>query len=471
MRKLDAQHISKSNAHETFPLWDCSHALPPTIAMDPLVRSQYPEILDGDWVNLGYHTKPVAGLYDLEAQPKKHLLFNYSAWSDPLGSVRDNQRVNTVFTEDDYTRLCSYAEPVFQLASRMLESPGSLDLFYYILYGKRDPLPAQYNHKGEPCSELRLKDMGKGHRREQARDALERLADSLAFEIDDPRDDERIRGTHAWTAATTAQLRTRQGVNVKRNNSNAKNGIASIIHINKADLRRLEGFRARCDQATRREADSLRLVLFRLQFKIANTLCHEITHALEHARNDTLFTYRINEQLARYDLTRNSIGTVTQVNEPYFGKQSLAELGACWENHVFGGKIQLGAEPEYPLIITKWPSFIADTDVPHRRGFKGTATNYIVPMHYICNLHTQAFWDKTTWTQIGDHTALHIRKLIGWRVPKPAALKLDETWDPYESEEGTNRTTAHNNNRVSREIKDEPDPSCCQANDKTALPG
>lgn len=95
----------------------------------------------------------------------------------------------------------------------------------------------------------------------------------------------------------------------------------------------------------------------------------------------------------------------------------MAEVGNCWENQVFGGKVSWSGETSDPLFVSKWPSFLtSDDDIPARGKEKHTARKYFVSFHFIRNTHLQSFWDKA---EPSDSTALYIKKTIGTSYLNP----------------------------------------------------
>ena len=105
-------------------------------------------------------------------------------------------------------------------------------------------------------------------------------------------------------------------------------------------------------------------------------------------------------------------------NEPFLENDIVAELGYCWENAVLGGSIQWANQVDHPLFFSRWPSFLTDGDYPRRAKYKGTATQYVVPLYYLRNIHRQDFWDNL---KADDATALYIKEIVGILITNPDA--------------------------------------------------
>ena len=99
-----------------------------------------------------------------------------------------------------------------------------------------------------------------------------------------------------------------------------------------------------------------------------------------------------------------------ELDEPFYKDETMAEIGYCWENQVFGGNVMWSRKASDPLFVSKWPNFFTDGDHPTRAKQKHTARRYIVSSHFVKNLHRQAFWDNV---RPGDETALYIKKTVG----------------------------------------------------------
>ena len=152
-----------------------------------------------------------------------------------------------------------------------------------------------------------------------------------------------------------------------------------------------------------------------------------------------------------------AIGT----EEPFYKSETMAEIGSSWENHVFGGKIFWSGNTGDPLFISKWPTFLDTDDYVPRCGTEyRTARKYVVPAHFIKNMHRQSFWDRAA---SADITALLIKKTTGIEYVNPDAeavsVNSSETKWPRDQSTG----------RVSREKEGRPvaDPSSMRANENS----
>ena len=130
----------------------------------------------------------------------------------------------------------------------------------------------------------------------------------------------------------------------------------------------------------------------------------------------------------------------------------MAEIGNSWENQVFGGKIiWSGESASDPLFVSKWPSFLTLSDgdpYPTRGREKTTARKYLVPFHYIMNLHRQEFWDSI---RHDDVEALYIKKIVGieYQNPDQSARSSDSSQDECPRDEGSSRVDREKNCRGS----------------------
>ena len=146
--------------------------------------------------------------------------------------------------------------------------------------------------------------------------------------------------------------------------------------------------------------------------------------------------------------------------EPFYQKESAAEIGMSWENQVFGGRITWsGDSASDPLFVSKWPSFLTEEDPHPRRGKeKRTARKYVVPFHYVRNLHRLEFWNNV---KSDDDTALYVKKTIGIEYsnedPEATSINSSEIDWPLQDQ---------NSARVDRERQGrQEDPSRAHANE------
>lgn len=99
-------------------------------------------------------------------------------------------------------------------------------------------------------------------------------------------------------------------------------------------------------------------------------------------------------------------------DEPFYRAETVAEIGNSWENQVFGGKITWAGQCGDPMFVSKWPSFQIriGADCPRRGKEARSAREYVMPFHFVANLHRQSFWDQRI---RDDVTALHVKRTIG----------------------------------------------------------
>ena len=338
----------------------------------------------------------------------------------------------------------------------MLESPASLDTLYQIVYSPRDFAKEHSEFGGLPVFEFPKLDTARETRHKKAKEALHRLAGSLCFLVENPDDS----STEDCCAMATPSFAVQPyGINIA-DNSPAPAGIGSLIRINESHLVKL-------GQLLMHKDDN-QAQIFSLQFRIATSICHDIAHAVGHAANIGLLLESIIES------TYDELAVLTKVqrrkkpvrfNEPFFEQDPVAELGYLWEQTVLGGTIQWASEVSHPLFFGDWPSFLTDSNNPRRAGFKRTATQYVVPMHYLRNLHRQEFWDAIS---ADDTTALRIKKVVGIKV-----TNIDADNDPLgfpcaqDGTEDSSPTDGSDSFRVCKDGKGR-DPSRAKANESPA---
>ncbi|KAK4693206.1 hypothetical protein P7C71_g4152, partial [Lecanoromycetidae sp. Uapishka_2] len=337
---------------------------------------------------------------------------------------------------------------------------------------RRERLPVEWDHKGESCWVLHPSDPNKSatSKRKEASEALDRLAKSLRWQVITPDSTDPVHGYYALTAYSTKEFP--EGINIKSDDESEKTGLASIIKISDSNLEKIQRLRSLQDDGASRDC------LLRIHFSLAVAFCHEIAHAIEFGQNYDLLQRRISDMEQRRD--NMYTGRFPESNEPYFGDETLAEIGYCWENQVFGGQIHMGIGSKYPLFVVKWPTFDSDTSVPMRQGFKGTATRYIVPMYYLWNVRSTDFWEKLSKLSqkkapkgkapVAQDDSLRIKKQIGYRLVRPDRLEQDPEWNAADSSEGEYGTAPptgamRGSNRIDRKRRRiEPDPSSLLAN-------
>ena len=372
--------------------------------MDARTRDKYSTFIEEDWARLGYLDPPSSQEYGLGLTLPKLPIFHHKHHSRPIvGHVIWSQ-----YSDTQYEKLCAELDPALRLASAMLQSPASLDLVYKIIYGPRRFPRERMDYEGQTVLEIECTETNET-RRDMARKALSRLAESLSFIAEDPKED----GKNNCDVIVSHSLALHSyGINIA-DDSGTPRGIASIIHLNRNHLSKLSILLGQ-------DGDNTSQILT-LQFKLAVSICHNVVHAIGHAADLTLLldaimesTYRDLATLENTERSKERVGS----NEPFLENESVAELGYSWENAVLGGTVQWANQVDHPLFFSEWPSFLTDGDYPRRAAYGRTTIQYVVPLHYLRNIHRQEFWDNM---KGGDTTALHIQGVIGILVTNPDA--------------------------------------------------
>ena len=387
--------------------------------MDARTRDKYSTFTDEDWTRLGYLDPPSSEEYELGLSLLKLPIFHFRRLSkDKVGHM-----IWTQFIDAQNAKLCGKLDPVFRLASAMLQSPASLDHLYKIIYGpRRIPFKA-IGGVNQPVFETERVETDET-RRNMAKKALNRLAESLSFVVECPK--KNVKDNCDAVVSHSTALHP-YSINIA-DDSGTPRGIASVIRLNRIHLSKLSILHAR-------DGDSTSQILS-LQFSMAVSICHNVAHAVGQATNLTLLlstimksTYR---DLAKINKPQGSRERVKS-NEPFVENESVAELGYSWENAVLGGAVQWTNQVDHPVFFSKWPSFLTNGDYPRRARFAPTTTQYVVSLHYLRNIHRQSFWDSI---KASDDTALHIQKIVGIRVTNADADHKDHIFYTHPTPEG-----------------------------------
>ena len=370
--------------------------------MDARTRDKYSTFFEEDWARLGYLDPPSSQEYGLGLTLPKLPIFHHKHHARPIvGHVIWPQ-----YSDTQYEKLCAELDPGLRLASAMLQSPASLDLVYKIIYGPRRFPRERMDYEGQPVFEIEYIETNET-RRNMAKKALNRLAESLSFIAENPKED----GKKNCDAIVSHSLVLHSyGINIA-DDSGTPRGIASIIRLDRNHLSKLTILLGQDGENTSQ--------ILTLQFKLAVSICHNIVHAIGHAADLALLldaimesTYRDLATLENTERSKKRVGS----NEPFLENERVAELGYSWENAVLGGTVQWANQVDHPLFFSKWPSFLTDGDYPRRAAYDKLTTQYVVPLHYLRNIHRQEFWDNM---KAGDTTALHIQGLVGILVTNP----------------------------------------------------
>ena len=129
-------------------------------------------------------------------------------------------------------------------------------------------------------------------------------------------------------------------------------------------------------------------------FSLAITLCHELAHAVAHAR------------FGNYDDLA-----------PGFEDQHFSEDGFDWENCIFGGCIQKAGGV---LTLIEWPSpELFEDYMRHVCGggmFVQSAPKSEVQLKFrVPTSHVGSLFDKTFWQNLSTADGLKVPKLMGYR--------------------------------------------------------
>lgn len=225
--------------------------------MDSQTRSNYTSILKEDWVELGYQREDDQGL-----KKKTHPVFQRTNESRPPGAEYIWPQYKS---ESEYDQMYAEMGVILQMASNMLESPKSLDFLYQVAYSPRKISDGGLSNQGRPCSEFGWAEPPPNPMvRQDARNALRRLSQSLTFQVDDPEANPAVRGSVAVTKWTREYFRN----GVKMNDVSSRSGMASKITLNAAYTRKLMELDAQEGDATHQKMS--------LQVMMAKSLCHEI---------------------------------------------------------------------------------------------------------------------------------------------------------------------------------------------------
>lgn len=284
----------------------------------------------------------------------------------------------------------------------MLESPGSLDFIYELLYGPRTA--TNFLHNGQLVESFGANDdvnVDVEDRHKLAKRALGRLSQSIMFRFEGDYGEHRMEGSNGATYATFQSGHLR-GINITED-SGEPQGIASLIILHQKFVTQLSQLRSR--------PGNNKLQIKHLQFRLAVLIGHEVIHALCQARDGALLhECQLSAQEGR--------PPVSSTTEPFRRDEIVSEPGSSWENQLFGGKIT--SHPtnlDAAMLLTEWPSHMTHSDYyPTRGEYNDEAMQYIIPLHFIRQMHRHAFW-----AEMGDEdsTALYIKKIVGMRRRLP----------------------------------------------------
>jgi hypothetical protein len=297
-------------------------------------------------------------------------------------------------TDDQFQQFTNTLSLVFQLATKIATSPASLEYFYYVLYSVRGELVVPSSDRDSSTKRFaKTYSIGPGETARRVGAALERLASSLKWAFTHP-ETWPMEGSKAVTVWDTQDL-SRPTMIVE---DAACRGAPSRIHLSTTFLTTLESLYS--------QAGNNRNQILNVQFQMAKTILHELTHALDYAINNYAFTMAT---MLKNGHTVQTLPSTLKIvaREPYFEGEEIAELGCSWENYVFGGYVdwKIG-ETSMPSFVREWPSFLSG--YKFTRGAPDSSPvrrQWVVPMTWLRRLHRQEFWDAV---DPGDVRALHI---------------------------------------------------------------
>lgn len=217
-------------------------------------RARYPQILEADWVALGYIGLSERLERDMGLEGEIHDLFQYSVNGRPM-PIWENQN------RGQYHAILAVLKPVFRLATKFLLSPASLDWFYHLIYAPRTLTDPLVQHNGDDVYEYRRDGTPRKERYEKAKAALQRLARIHTISLNDFNV-----GNDAEGCTRIGTAFSEQGVNIK-DDSSTKSGIGFHTAINWGFIRQLMEF---C-----MDGGDSRTYMFVLGTKMAVTWIHE----------------------------------------------------------------------------------------------------------------------------------------------------------------------------------------------------
>ena len=374
--------------------------------MNTKARKEHSELNREDWISHAYTP--------IEKADKKvgsdlsnaiHPMFSYEL--DELPHRATSKARWGKLTFEDYELLY----PFLRLVTQLLESAPSCDAICSIAYGHRNPSPENIVHSGVPVFEFHKHNLPPFYVREAAGKVLKRLGKSIRFHLIELEHSDD--GANGHTFGVTRGFP--QGIAVTDRPQDR--GVASMVLLDLKFLTMLKELLV--------ETLGKQFQILKLYFEMANTLCHEIMHAINLASASEL----LNQYLERGDHVKLPLFA-----EPFYQGQNVAELGYFWENHVFGGACNQSVPiREDPVYIAEWPSWIfRDQDEqPEKHPPKRRALKWLVSAYYIKNIQTQEFWNRINAHHSQDLFVLRIRKRVAVKCFIPFNyMDYDETWDP-----------------------------------------
>ena len=375
--------------------------------MDNGARTDCSPVLPEDWVSHGYAHEYRDERVGHELVNDIHSMFSYELDHIPR-RARTKARWGKL-TREEYELL----DQPLRLATQWLESAASSDAICSLVYGYRYTPPGNPTFRRAPVSEFCKHDLPFAIASRRARDVLDRLGDTIRFQATDRDEGLGMRqGVHGSTWPSTHFYPDGIAINGRPE----KTGLACITRLHPDYLNVLKELL--------KEPWEKEFQILKLYFEIAITICHEVMHAIDFAREtDLLKIY-----LEMGDNVR-----LVAFNEPFYEDQRVAEIGFFWENHVFGGAFnQSTPEPANAIFLGQWPSllFRDKKHQPERTPPTRVCFRWLVSAYYIRNSLTQEFWDHVTVHHPHDLLALRVRRTLAHKVElEQDDDDYDKAWD------------------------------------------
>ena len=322
--------------------------------------------------------------------------------------------------------------PILRLASAILDTEACFKLWYTIINAEPVIDEDQSEKAGETITTIQTINIyssvnpSPAELREEFRRTVVHISHFLQIGLFDPNDPSLADVQRASHVDGFTQYEVDQKICMRTSHRPRIEGIGSKMSISTrtlSEISRLESLEPKTPAIINK--------ILRLQFSVANTIGHELTHVVAAA-------------------------TRLAAVEPYYNDQSLNELGHAFEMEVFGG-IELKDDNNPLLGHSKWPTTFSRPNDAYlvwaRRPPKGSSTCYIIPGYYVCQLGQQAFWDL--WRNVRNDKLLHIPRVLGMRFR--GLGEVDPTWRESQSSEG--KWSADSDGVVRRYQSFNPEPS------------
>ena len=298
--------------------------------------------------------------------------------------------------------------PALRLASAILSSPASVAFHFALIYNDRRRIPhrgPEHQPWGTLFDEINLAPPKAPYRpmRIAVESRLRQLVPFIQLRLVDPLNP-------AWSTIplTGSTMRLHELPLFEHKEDEDPIGTGSVVEISYGFFNEL--------RFLQQQAVTPRITseILGIQLSFAETLCHELAHAIDQA--STMF-----------------LG-------PFVEDQRISEVGWAWSSEVFGGAIHsVDSSSFFPATIAKWPGFQfrSNQNTMLERGLpKRLTTSYFVPLRWASSIQQQAFWDALA--ESTDRDCLKIPKTIGVQSEYPGD-DFDPDWKSDASSEGRYR--------------------------------